>query len=53
MRKAEAAWEQNPYKDIPQVTKTAFLEGFVEGYTERLKEESQTMKEYIHTNPEG
>ena len=50
---AEAAWNEYPFKDIPQVTKTAFLEGFVEGYAKCLTESSQTLREYFHNNPES
>lgn len=53
MEKAEAAWNAYEFKDIPQVTKTAFLEGFVEGYTKCLTESSQTLREYFHNNPEN
>ena len=51
IEKAEKAWSEYKYKDIPQVSRTAFLEGFVEGYNQKLREIHETID--FHNNPEN
>lgn len=46
--KAEAAWNEYIYRDIPVLCKRAFIDGFIQGFMAGQKE----IKKYISDNQE-